>query len=148
DGGVRIVVPARLNALDAAVSRLEVTLRRVELTHDPAAAAPAAVRPLTTAATRLSAAATSGIDRLLRARIDRDTRRARLVEILAAVAALMAIYLFSGFYFCVGGAVHRMIATLGAVAAGRLDQRVVLSNHDELGYVATAINDMVGKVRY
>jgi diguanylate cyclase (GGDEF)-like protein len=41
-----------------------------------------------------------------------------------------------------------MTTTLRAVAAGRLDGEIVVTNKDELGYVATAINDMVGKVRH
>jgi diguanylate cyclase (GGDEF)-like protein len=147
DAGVRVALPPRLSLLDGAVSQLEVTFRDVEFTHMFRSVPPSAARPLANAALALSRASTSAIDRLLTARIARDNDRARRVKLLVAAAALAAIYLFSGFYYCVAGALHQMITSLGAVAAGRLDEQVVIANRDELGYVATAINDMVGKVR-
>jgi diguanylate cyclase (GGDEF)-like protein len=148
DSGVRAALSPRLARLDGAVSQLEVTFRDVEFTHKFDAVASGAAQPLANAAVALSRVSTSAIDRLLAARIARDNERARLVVLLVAAAALAAIYLFSGFYYCVAGALHQIIASLGAVAAGRLDEQVVIANRDELGYVAKAINDMVGKVRH
>jgi diguanylate cyclase (GGDEF)-like protein len=148
DSGASTEIPARMSLLDAAVSQLEVTLRNAEFTHNFRVVSASAAQPLAAAAAALSQSSTSAIDRLLTARIARDNERAHLVELLVAAAALAAIYLFSGFYYCVAGAVRRMITTLGAVAGGRLDARVAIANRDELGFVATAINDMVGKVRH
>ena len=41
-----------------------------------------------------------------------------------------------------------MNITLRSVADGRLGEQLVVTNRDELGYVATAINEMVDKVRH
>jgi diguanylate cyclase (GGDEF)-like protein len=148
DMGVRYVLPGRLSVLDGTVSLLDERLRNVRLGRAAVTASPGTAQPLTAAADQLTAVGTSAIDRLLRARIAADTGRAHLVELLAAGAALAAIYLFGGFYFCVAGAVRRMLVTLRAVAAGRLSEEVVVANRDELGHIAAAINDMVGKVRH
>jgi diguanylate cyclase (GGDEF)-like protein len=145
--GVHDSVAVAAAVLDGAVSELDVALRNAELGHRPSAVSPAAAQPVAVAAHQLTQAATSAVVRLLRARVDLDTGRERRVELLAAAAALIALYLFSGFYFAVAGAVGRMTDTLRAVAAGRLDDQIAVTSNDELGYVAAAINDMMGKVR-
>jgi diguanylate cyclase (GGDEF)-like protein len=147
DQGVRDVLPAQMAVLDGAVSLFDATLREAGSVRDARAVSPAAAQPVAAATNQLIGAATAAVNRLLRARIARDNERAQLIELLAAVAALVALYLFGGFYYCVAGAVRRMITTLSAVAAGRLGEQVVVTNRDELGHVAAAINDMVGKVQ-
>jgi diguanylate cyclase (GGDEF)-like protein len=147
DPWVRAVLPARLAPLDSAVGQLDLRLERAEATHNATSVPPNTAEPVAVAARALSLVSTRALDRLLSARISQDTARARSIALLAGVTALIALYLFGGFYYCVAGAIRRMVSTLSAVAAGRFGEEVVVGNHDELGYVATAINDMVGKVR-
>jgi diguanylate cyclase (GGDEF)-like protein len=85
------------------------------------------------------------LDRLLRLRIDGFSARAQRVELAAALASLLSVYLFVGFYRSVAGPIRRIVATLNAVAAGDLTQRVSVDTHDELSYVAKALNDTVAK---
>jgi diguanylate cyclase (GGDEF)-like protein len=139
---------APLAQLDGAVSLLDQALRDVELFHASLGSSGVSGGHVVTGAHRLMTVATRVIDRLLQARIARDTARAQLVEILAATMSLMAIYLFSAFYFGFAGGIRSMVTTLRAFAEGRLTDQVVITSRDELGYVAAAINDMVGKVRH
>ena len=139
---------APLGDLDSTVSLLDQALRDVELFHAPLRSSGVTAQHVVTGAHLLMAAATRVIDRLLRKRIASDTARARWVEILAATMSLVALYLFSAFYFVFAGGIRSMVTTLQAFAEGRLTDQVVITGRDELGYVAAAINDMVGKVRH
>ena len=125
DRGVRKLMPARLAKADDAVSMLDQHLRNVRSIRYSLAAIPAAARPIAAASRQLTQTATSALDRLLRARIAADTARASLVELLAAGAAIAALYLFGGFYYCVAGAVRKIVISLRSVAAGRLGEQLV-----------------------
>jgi diguanylate cyclase (GGDEF)-like protein len=147
DKKVRDDLPAMEATLDGAVSLLDDALANVQFTRNSLAVTAATSRPLTAAINELESAATSATEQLLQARITAGSNREHLVELVAAAAALAAIYLFGGFYYCVAGAVRRIVTTLSDVAAGGLGEQIEVTNRDELGYVASAINDMVGKVR-
>ncbi|WP_169789834.1 putative bifunctional diguanylate cyclase/phosphodiesterase [Actinoplanes subtropicus] len=131
---------ARLTAATSALTRTLTTVvkdRRVS-----------AVRADAADAVRMAAAAFAGqaaasLDRLLRARIDGLSARAQRVELIAGLAGLLAAYLFAGFYRSVTQPIKRIVATLHAVADGDLTRRVSVDTHDELSFVARALNDTV-----
>ena len=139
---------APIDELDGAVSRLDQALRDVELFHAPLGSSGVTAQSVVGGANRLMTAATRVVDRLLQNRIERYSARARLVEILAATMSLIAIYLFTAFYYVFAGGIRSMVTTLRAFAEGRSTEHVVITSRDELGFVAAAINDMVGKVRH
>lgn len=87
----------------------------------------------------------TSLDQLLKARIDGFTVRAIRVELAAALAALLAAYLFAGFYVSVAPPIRRIVATLQAVAAGDFTQRVSVDTRDELSVVARALNETVAR---
>jgi diguanylate cyclase (GGDEF)-like protein len=147
DKAVRYDLPAREATLDGTVSLLDEALANVQFTHDSISVVAATSRPLTVATNQLASAAMSATDRLLRARIAADTNREHLVELVAAAATLAATYLFGGFYYCVVGAVRRIVTTLSHAADGRLDEQIDITNRDELGFVAAAVNGMLRRVR-
>ena len=63
----------------------------------------------------------------------------------SGLAVLLAIYLFFGFYLSIASPIRMLVATLNAVAAGDLTQRVVVKTHDELSLVGRALNDTIAK---
>ncbi len=146
DRATRADLPPLLAPLDTAVSMLDESLGALRFTRGAGAARPAGMRELTRAVDQLTRAATVALERLLRDRSAAEIHRAHLVEGLAALATVAALYLFGAFYLCVAGAVSEMLATLTAVASGRLSERVTVTHRDELGLIAAAINDMVAKV--
>jgi diguanylate cyclase (GGDEF)-like protein len=143
---VRDRLPALLRAADDQIKAFEKRLRTLQ--------ASGLVLPLRsegaatiTAVDRLTSESARQLDKLLAARIAGSEGRERRVELLAAVAALAAIYLFIGFYLCIVGPVRRMVETLRAVASGDHSKHVDVPNRDELGFVARVLNEMVDKVR-
>jgi diguanylate cyclase (GGDEF)-like protein len=144
---VRRLAPARLAAVDTAVAQQEAQLTTAikhqtlaGVRHDVADRA----REATHGFARMSAVQ---LDRLLAVRIAGFSRRARTVQLVAVLAALLAVWLFAGFYLSVTGPVRRIVAMLQAVAAGDLDHRVVVNNRDELRFIANALNDTVATTK-
>ncbi|MEN3359712.1 MAG: hypothetical protein V7637_3694 [Mycobacteriales bacterium] len=97
------------------------------------------------AAARLATITGAALDHLLRDRIDRFATRALQVEVGTGAAVLLALYLFVGFYLSVSRPIRRIVATLHAVGDGDLSSRVSVETHDELSYVATALNETVAQ---
>jgi diguanylate cyclase (GGDEF)-like protein len=143
---VRDALPALLKNVDEQITRFDGRLRVPQVSGKPLPARPQAAAMLAAVDDLVSVAAVQ-LDRLLAARIAHTEARAHRVELLAAGAAVAALYLFAGFYLCVAGPVGRMVATLRAVASGDHSRQVKIDNRDELGFVAGVINDMVHKVR-
>jgi diguanylate cyclase (GGDEF)-like protein len=143
---VRGVLPAELHALDHDWADFDRNLRRLQA---GAAAGSITPRPLTPllAVGRLWTTATTQLDRLLAVRIEHSDERAHGVELLAAICALIALYLFAGFYRVVAGPIGAIVGSLRAVASGDHTQHVTIANRDELGFVARVINEMVDKGR-
>ncbi len=81
------------------------------------------------------------LDGLLVTRIDGFAAGARSIEIVALVAAAVALYLFIGFYLSVATPVRRLVGVLRAVSAGELSSRVEVGTRDELDFVGRALND-------
>jgi diguanylate cyclase (GGDEF)-like protein len=131
---------ARLAAATSALMHtLTIIVKDRQVSTMPADAADA----VRTAAAEFAAQAATALDRLLRARIDGLSTRARRVELISGLAALLAGYLFAGFYLSVTQPIRRIVATLHAVANGDLTQRVAVDTQDELSFVARALNDTV-----
>jgi diguanylate cyclase (GGDEF)-like protein len=132
----------RMNATTTALSR--------ELTDAVKAGLVTAVSPHAADQTRVAAAALAteavrSLDDLLRTRIEHFSDRAREIQIWTGIAALLAIYLFVGFYLSVTGPIRRIVGTLHAVAGGDLTRRVCVDTRDELAFVARALNDTVAR---
>jgi diguanylate cyclase (GGDEF)-like protein len=144
---LRRLAPAELQAVDSTVTALENELTRAVKRRTLAGLEDDVADPARKASARFAKVTAAQLDRLLAVRIAGLTRRARTVELVAIVAALLAIWLFAGFDLSVAGPVRRMVAMLRAVAAGDLDQRVVVDNRDELRFIASAINDTVARTK-
>ena len=145
DGEVRRRTVADFRRLDDATAALTAILTTAVKDRRPGRVRADASDAVRAAAADFAANAATSLDRLLRARIDGFSGRAHRVELAAGLAALLGAYLFVGFYLSVVPPIRRMVATLHAVAAGDLTQRVVVDTHDELSFVARALNDTVAK---
>jgi diguanylate cyclase (GGDEF)-like protein len=96
-------------------------------------------------ATYLATDAATALDNLLQTRIGRLSTQARWAQLGAGAATALAIYLFIGFYLSIAAPIRRIVGSLHAVAEGDLTRRVVVDTHDELSFVARAINDTIAK---
>lgn len=66
------------------------------------------------------------------------------VVIAVALMAMLAVGYFWGRSFI--NPILRLTRSTGALASGRLDERVVVDSQDELGQLGTAFNDMAGRL--
>ncbi|GIJ54789.1 putative bifunctional diguanylate cyclase/phosphodiesterase [Virgisporangium aurantiacum] len=96
-------------------------------------------------ASRLAGWVATTLDERLRARISGFTTRALRVSIGSGAAGLLAGYLFVGFYLSVARPIRRIVDTLDAVAHGDLTRRASVDTHDELAFVAHALNDTIAR---
>ena len=145
DPDVRRRTSANFDRLDGAITTLTATLTAAVKDRRPDEIPADASDAVRTAATDLAAQAATSLDRLLEIRIDGFSGRANRVELATGLAALLAAYLFVGFYLSVAPPIRRIVATLHAVAGGDLTRRVAVDTRDELSYVARAINETVAK---
>jgi diguanylate cyclase (GGDEF)-like protein len=145
DPQVRRATRGRFAALDHALADLDEVLTAAVKGRQAAAVPENAADEVRRAAAQFAAESADGLDRLLRTRIDRFSVRSHQVGIGTALAALLAVYLFVGFYLSVARPIRRIVGTLHAVAGGDLGRRVSVDTHDELSFVARALNDTVAK---
>ena len=132
---------------------------------DPAAAS-AYARRASAAAVAADQAGIPKLDGLLAARISSLQASERRVMIVAAIAVLIALYLFAGFFLSFRGALAQIIQRLRALrdgcvselaqgltttAEGNLTNRIAVDvpeaeslTHDELSQVVTAVNEIRG----
>ncbi len=143
DGEVRHRTVADFRRLDDATAALTATLTAAVKDRRPDRVRADASDAVRAAAADFAAHAATSLDRLLRVRIDGFSGRADRVQLAAGLAALLAAYLFAGFYLSVAPPIRRIVATLHAVAAGDLTRRVVVDTHDELSVVARALHETV-----
>jgi len=143
DRDVRRETVTNAARLTAATSALTRTLTTVVKDRQVSAVRADAADPVREAAAEFAAQAATSLDTLLRTRIDGLSARAQRVELISGLAALLAAYLFAGFYLSVTRPIRRIVATLHAVADGDLTRRVSVDTHDELSFVARALNDTV-----
>jgi diguanylate cyclase (GGDEF)-like protein len=150
DRAVRDTAMTQFRRVDAATAALGRDLTATIKHHRTgrAAAPVTAADRVRVEATELGAVTARSLDRLLSARIDRFATNARHVQLGTGLAAALAVYLFAGFYLSVSTPIRRIVATLRAVAAGDLSQRVAVSTHDELSFVARALNDTLAKTEF
>jgi diguanylate cyclase (GGDEF)-like protein len=110
------------------------------------------VEPATANAVRaeagvLARAVAAELDALLAVRISGFEGSARRVQALFVVTALLAIYLFVGFFLSVSTPVRRMVTALRAVASGDLSASVDVGTRDELHFVGQVLNDTIAQTR-
>ncbi len=87
------------------------------------------------------------LDRLLAERIAQLSRETLRIQAVSLVAALLAVYLFIGFYLSMSTPVRRMVAALRAVADGDLSARVRIETHDELSFVGRVLNETIARTQ-
>jgi diguanylate cyclase (GGDEF)-like protein len=143
DATVRRGVVTGFDRLDSATAALAATLTAAVKDRRPSTVRPDASDAVRAAAADFAAQTAVSLDRLLKVRIDGFSARAHRVEIASGLAALLGAYLFVGFYLSVAPPIQRIVATLHGVAAGDLTRRVSVDTHDELSYVARALNETV-----
>jgi methyl-accepting chemotaxis protein len=97
-------------------------------------------------AVALSHALDPRLDHLLAARVSSLQGGGRFVEAVAALALLMALWLFGGFYRSVTGAVRQLIGVLRAVASGDFSRSIDIQSNDEFGSVANALRDPIERM--
>ena len=87
------------------------------------------------------------LDRLIEVRIGRFEANARRVEVAIVLAVLLVAWLLVGLYRSATVPLHRMVATLGALATGDLTRSVPVESHDEIGQMAGALNHAITRIR-
>jgi diguanylate cyclase (GGDEF)-like protein len=145
DADVRRATGENFHRLDDAIGALAATLAAAVKDRRPDEIPADASDVVRAAATDFAVQAAGSLDRLLETRIDGFSRRAERVELATGLAALLAAYLFAGFYLSVAPPIRRIVATLHAVAGGDLTRRVTVDTKDELSFVARALNETVAK---
>jgi diguanylate cyclase (GGDEF)-like protein len=147
DPGTAATVRVQLARLAPVAEHLDAKLTAAVKNRRVLAAPDASADELRSVATGFAAVAASELDRLLQARIDRFSDRERRIELVFSATALLAGYLFMGFYLSVMAPIRRIVGTLRAVAHGDLAQRVRVDTRDELSFVATVLNDTLAKTQ-
>jgi diguanylate cyclase (GGDEF)-like protein len=144
DPGVRVGARSGFDRLDAATDELDRALSAATIAGrlDGIAAPAAQVRQ---EATGFAAWVAVALDHLLRTRISGFTNRALRVGIGSSAAALLALYLFAGFYLSVSRPIRGIVDALRGVAGGDLTRRVSVDTRDELGFVSVALNDTIAR---
>jgi len=144
DPGVRAGAQTGFDRLDAATAKLDGALSAsITAGRLDGVAAPAAL--VLQEATAFASWAAVALDRLLRTRISGFTNRALRVGLGSSAAALLALYLFAGFYLSVSRPIRRIVDTLRGVASGDLTRRVFVDTRDEVGFVSVALNDTIAR---
>lgn len=87
------------------------------------------------------------LDRILQTRVDDETGRHRIAQLLPLIAAVIALYLLIGLY---SGLMY-VIGALGDAAkrmnSGEVDHTVTWSTRDEMGRVVTSFNTIAARLR-
>ena len=145
--GIARLTEDRLPAMELAHEALVDDVGQAVRRRDLAALAPYDATEPRDAVLALAEEVAGRLDRLLAERIVTLASNALRVQVAGLLASLLAVYLFIGFYLSVTTPVRRMVATLRAVAEGDYTRTVAVSTRDELGFIGTALNDTVEKVR-
>jgi methyl-accepting chemotaxis protein len=102
---------------------------------------------LRAATVALATALAPELDRLIKVRIGGFQAKARRVEVAIVLAVLVVAWLLVGLYRSATVPLHRMVATLGALATGDLTRSVPVETRDEIGQMASALNHAITRVR-
>jgi methyl-accepting chemotaxis protein len=87
------------------------------------------------------------LDQLLAVRIGGFQAKALRVEVAIALALVLVAWLLVGLYRSAMVPLHRMVATLGALATGDLTRSVPVETRDEIGQMAGALNHAITRIR-
>jgi methyl-accepting chemotaxis protein len=87
------------------------------------------------------------LDQLLAVRIGGFQAKALRVEVAIALALVLVAWLLVGLYRSAMVPLHRMAATLGALATGDLTRSVPVETRDEIGQMAGALNHAITRIR-
>ncbi len=120
----------KLAALDRAAKQVE---RRLGAAVAGRTATTGSTAGAVSAGSALAAAAAPRLDGLIAVRIGKLVAKERMVEWLSALAALLAAYLFVGFYLTVRVALGRVREAVVGIAGGDLDQDLDFGTRDEVG---------------
>ncbi len=143
--------PAR-DRHDAALDRL---LGQVDeaILSDGGVSATLALRDFLTNATAaqsevyaLHRSITPALDNLIQARIDAYVVSRNLVLVITLSALVVMIYLFTGFYLAVMGAIAYLDSASKRMVSGQMQSQLVLSNRDELAQVAISFNNIANEL--
>jgi diguanylate cyclase (GGDEF)-like protein len=147
DPAVRSLITAHFADFDRSISELSAGLtevvRKRSLTNFTAGTG----ENLREIVVGFADSASNSLWNLLQARIDRYNAKAHDIEITAALAGVVAVYLFVGFYLSVSRPIRRIVDTLDAVGGGDLDRRVSVDTRDELSFVAEALNSSIAQTK-
>jgi len=127
---LRSGIAQTLGAFDGAAVRAE---RRMSAVVAARAKTTGSSAGAVAAGTALAATVGPRLDRLIAVRIGKLEAKKRFVEELSVLAALLAAYLFVGFYLSVRGALARMRSAVVGIAGGELDQQLDFGTRDEVG---------------
>ncbi len=130
-------------ALQRDVAALDARLRRATATGRPPTGDVAA--PVRRSAARMAGLVSPRLDGALAAQADGFRDKALTVALVAAAVALLALWLFVGFYRSMRASVGSLIGVLGEVEAGDL-RRDAPTSPDEIGQMAVALNRTRGRV--
>ena len=89
----------------------------------------------------LASAAAPQLDGLLSSHVDGFNSNEQFVELVGALALLLALWLFVGFFRTMTGGVNGLVGVLSAVESGDLSQTASTSG-DEIGQMGVALNRM------
>jgi len=132
---------ASISALTSSTAALSATLTNSTQVRHPKAQTvdlAAAPRGDADALANVIAPQLSGI---LQSHIGQFEHKKQFVEIVAAVALLLALWLFIGFFRSMTGSVNDLIGVLGAIESGDLS-RPASGSADEVGQMGVALNHM------
>ena len=145
NAGVRRTVLDHFARLDVVTTAFDQRLREAVHNRRVGAALADGADSVHSEATYFATDAAIALDLLLQERITALSARSTWVQAGGALAAILAVYLFIGFYLSVAVPIRLIVSTLGAVAAGDLTRRVAVRTRDELSFVARTLNDTIAQ---
>jgi diguanylate cyclase (GGDEF)-like protein len=147
DPEVRFLITAHFADFDRSIAELSDGLNEALRKRNLAVFTPGAGENLREIVVAFADSASNSLWNLLQTRIDRYNQKSENIELTAALAGVVAVYLFVGFYLSVSRPIRRIVDTLHAVGAGDLDRRVSVDTRDELSFVADALNSSIAQTK-
>jgi methyl-accepting chemotaxis protein len=149
DGGVEGRLEGPRDELDQAVEAVVAKVDRAVKGSLSSSLAGAHTRTgrAATAAVALSGEVAPALDGLIDTRLGGFASRERTVEMVAAIALALTLWLFVGFYLSVTRSVRATLSVLAAAAEGDLTQQVERHTSDEVGRMADALGETMERIR-
>jgi signal transduction histidine kinase len=95
---------------------------------------------------KLHDAVTSALNKVLKDRIERLTKKKVYIEIFAMLTVLVIVYIFAGNYFSVMDSLTSLSDASRRMGSGDLRAVVFLKTKDEMKLLADSFNDMAGRL--